>query len=197
MKGVVIFLTLTVAAWSTAKISTAFAAEPYYPYDTYEDYSKKHSPSPPPEASPKPPPPPPKPVVPPAKPRPEEPVAISEPPTFLFPPELDFGVAVGVSYDMFYLSKTFYLLRRGSWYHSRQYDGPWVAMPANKVPPELRKQKLFRIHELRNQEFAVYWKDRAHYKGKVYRPDDEHRLPTQTEEKEKETERGKEKGKDR
>ena len=32
------------------------------------------------------------------------PIVISQPPDFLYPPELGFGVAVGVPYDMFYHS---------------------------------------------------------------------------------------------
>lgn len=39
------------------------------------------------------------------------PIVISQPPDFLYPPELGFGVAVGVPYDMFYLSGGYYIYR--------------------------------------------------------------------------------------
>ena len=44
------------------------------------------------------------------------PIVIAQPPDFLYPPELGFGVAVGVPYDMFYASGVYYVFRGGGWY---------------------------------------------------------------------------------
>ena len=51
------------------------------------------------------------------------PVVIAQPPAFLYPPELRFGVAVGVPYDMFYLSGIYYVFRGGGWYQTSSYGG--------------------------------------------------------------------------
>lgn len=160
---------------------TTFAGT-YYPYQSYDQYYKEHSATPPPGQKPPAPPPPPAQVKPP--PRPEPLVSLTEPPDFLFPPELGFGVAVGVPYDLFYVGKEFYVIKGGNWYRSHSYNGPWI-LAGTSLPPELRKQKLTKIRELRSREFAKYYKDREHYKGKHYRPGDEHRLPTKKEERER------------
>jgi len=46
------------------------------------------------------------------------PIVIAQPPDFLYPPELGFGVAVGVPYDMFYLSGGYFVYRGGGWYRT-------------------------------------------------------------------------------
>ncbi|GFO56889.1 hypothetical protein GMSM_38960 [Geomonas sp. Red276] len=150
----------------------------YYPYQTYDDYYKKHSvDAPPPQ--PAPPPPAPLPETPAS--RPQQPIILREPPEFLFPPGLGFGVAVAVPYELFYLPKEYYLLTGGTWYRARSWQGPWLATPAGHLPPEIRKQSLSKIHELRNKEFKKYWKDKEHYQGKRYRPGEETRIPTRHE----------------
>ena len=149
---------------------SALAREPYYPYQSYDDYHKAHYPDPPP-SKPKEPPPPSKP--PPErefKPSAKQPLLVTQAPDFLFPPELDFGVAIGVPYDMFYLSGIYYYLQSGSWHRSPSYRGPWAVVGASQLPAKLRKYSLVRIREFRNREFAAFWKDKARYKGKVYHP---------------------------
>lgn len=158
----------------------AFAgpADVYYPYDTYDQYYKEHSVNPPPTAAK---PLPPDNPVPKPLPQAEPPVKVTEPPLFLFPPELGFGVAVAVPFDMFYLSKGYYTVKSGNWYHAPTYRGPWSVMGLSRVPPELRKPSLTKIHKLRNVEFEKYWKNKAHYEGKAFRPTDEIPAPLKTE----------------
>ena len=152
---------------------SAIAGEPYYPYQSYDEYHRKHSPDPPP-SEPAAPPEPPSPSKPPPasefKPSTRQPLLVTQAPDFLFPPELDFGVAVGVPYDMYYLSGTYYYLQGGSWHRSPSYRGPWTVVGLNQLPAKLRKYDLVRIRELRNREFATFWKNKAQYQGKVYNP---------------------------
>ena len=98
------------------------------------------------------------------------PVVISQPPDFLYPPELGFGVAVGVPYDMFYSSGVYYLYRGGGWYRTSSYGGGWIRVRHRELPPELRRYKIARIHEFRDREYRVYSRDRDHYRGRYYRP---------------------------
>jgi hypothetical protein len=150
---------LLVSAWSGS------AAPPYFPYDTIEDYYKTapEQPAPPPAQQPS--------EVPGKAPaRARGPVVITQPPEFLFPAKLGFGVAVGVPFDMMYLGDYFYYWQGGVWYRASSYRGPWTALGESQLPPELRKFTLAKIRELRNQEFNAFWKDKEHYKGKRFRP---------------------------
>ena len=104
------------------------------------------------------------------------PVVISQPPDFLYPPELGFGVAVGVPYDLFYDSGIYYLYRGGGWYRSSTYGGGWIKVRNRELPPEMRRYKIARIHQFRDRDYRVYSHDRGHYRGKFYRPGgEEHR----------------------
>jgi hypothetical protein len=97
-------------------------------------------------------------------------VVIAQPPDFLYPAELGFGVAVGVPYDMFYFSGAYFINRGGGWYRTSSYGGNWVRVRYRELPPELRRYKMGRIHEYRDREYRVYTRDRDHYQGRYYRP---------------------------
>ena len=150
------------------------ANAPYFPYDTIENYYKTQPEQPVPGQAPSQ-----QPGEPPKKapPQAHQPVPVTQAPEFLFPAKLGFGVAVGVPYDMMYISNAYYYWQFGVWYRSFSYRGPWIALGLSQLPPELRKQKLARIRELRNSEFATYWKNKDHYKGRQFRPGQEIREP--------------------
>jgi hypothetical protein len=98
------------------------------------------------------------------------PIVISQPPDFLYPPELGFGVAVGVPYDMFYASGIYYVYRGGGWYSTPTYGGSWSRMQQRQLPPELRRYRISRIHAFRDREYRGYARDRDHYRGKSFHP---------------------------
>ena len=98
------------------------------------------------------------------------PIAVAQPPEFLYPPELGFGVAVGVPYDMFYLGGVYYVFRGGGWYRTSAIGGPWVSVRPRELPPAFRRYNIGRIHEFRDREYRVYSRDRGHYRGKYFRP---------------------------
>jgi hypothetical protein len=97
------------------------------------------------------------------------PIAVSQPPEFLYPPELGFGVAVGVPYDMFYLGGVYYVFRGGGWYRTSAVGGPWVRVGPREIPPVFLRYRMGRIHEFRDREYRVYARDRGHYRGKYFR----------------------------
>ena len=99
------------------------------------------------------------------------PVVMAQPPDFLYPPELGYGVAVGVPYDMFYFNNSYYVFRGGGWYRTAYYGGDWVRMRPRELPPELRRYKLARIHAFRDREYVAYQRDRGHYRGRYFRPE--------------------------
>ena len=99
------------------------------------------------------------------------PIVIAQPPDILYPAELGFGVAVGVPYDMFYLSGVYYINRGGGWYRTSYYGGSWVKMRHRDLPPELRRYKIAKIREFRDREYRAYTRDRQHYRGRLFRPE--------------------------
>ena len=99
------------------------------------------------------------------------PIVVSQPPDFLYPPELGFGVAVGVPYDLIYLSGVYYLNRGGGWYRASYYGDGWIRVHGRDLPPELRRYRLARIHEFRDREYRMYVRDRDHYRGQHFRPE--------------------------
>ena len=103
------------------------------------------------------------------------PIVIAQPPDFLYPPELGFGVAVGVPYDMFYLSGAYYIYRGGGWYRTPSYGGNWIRVRHRELPFELRRHRIAQIHEFRDREHRVYVRDRDHYRGRYFRPGMEER----------------------
>ena len=98
------------------------------------------------------------------------PAVMSQPPDFLYPPELGFGVAVGVPYDMYYLDGVYYLYRGGGWYSCPSYGGSWIKIRHRELPPELRRYKIARIRQYRDRDYRAYSQDRAHYRGRTFRP---------------------------
>jgi len=103
------------------------------------------------------------------------PIVISQPPEFLYPSELGFGVAVGVPYDMFYLSGVYYVYRGGGWYRTSSYGGNWIRMRNWEIPTQLRRYNIGKIHQFRDREYRTYANDRGHYRGQYFRPGSEGR----------------------
>lgn len=108
-------------------------------------------------------------VVPPPAPR----IVIEEPPEFIMPDPLGFYVAVGVPYDLFLVSNSYYLCRDNVWYRAPHYRGPWVAVRHDHLPPGLRKHRFEKIREIRDHEYRVYRQDRHAYRGRWYKPEKE------------------------
>lgn len=98
-------------------------------------------------------------------------VVISQPPEFLYPRELGFGVAVGVPYNMFYVSGIYYVYRGGGWYRTSTYGGDLRSVRHRDLPRELRRHKIASIHQYRDREYRGYSRDRDNYRGRSYRPD--------------------------
>ncbi|HJV66011.1 MAG TPA: hypothetical protein VJ550_09765 [Geomonas sp.] len=96
---------------------------------------------------------------------------IDEPPEFLYPPELGFGVAVGTPYDLFYLNGAYFLHRGGNWFKAPYYGGSWTRVGKKKLPRELRANSIARIHQYRDREFRLYQADRKRYPGPNSAPD--------------------------
>jgi hypothetical protein len=117
--------------------------------------------------------PPPPAYAPPAYPPPVEYLQVEDDIHFVYPSDLGFYVAVGVPYDLFYLQNSYFLYRDGRWLRAPSSRGPWVVQRYRELPPGLRRYKLERIRDYRAREYAVYSRDREHYRGRHFRSDKE------------------------
>lgn len=103
------------------------------------------------------------------------PIVISQPPDFIYPSELGFGVAVGIPYDMFYSSGSYYVYRGGGWYRTSSYGGNWSRVGKRQLPHELRRYNINKVRAFRDREYRTFSRDRDHYKGKRFNPAGERR----------------------
>jgi hypothetical protein len=104
---------------------------------------------------------------------PVEVIRVEEDIHFVYPDALGFYVAVGVPYDLFYMQNSYFLYRDGRWLRAPSSHGPWVVQRYRELPPGLRRHKIERIREYRTREYAVYSRDRDHYRGRHFRSDKE------------------------
>jgi hypothetical protein len=100
------------------------------------------------------------------------PYAVLQPPLFLYPRELGFYVAVGVPFGLFYIDNYYYAPRGGVWYGAPHYNGPWYYVKPGHLPPGLVKHRYRDIIYQRDIEYRNYSRDRDHYHGQKYHPED-------------------------
>lgn len=106
------------------------------------------------------------------EPAPQPPVQylqVEEDINFIYPGSLGFYVAVGLPYDLFYVQNNYYLFRDGKWSRASRSQGPWVLMNRRDLPPGLRRHKIERIRQYRDEEYGIYRRDQEHYHGKHFR----------------------------
>jgi hypothetical protein len=84
------------------------------------------------------------------------PVVIEEPPEFIEPPQLGFYAAVGVPYDLFFVSNRYYLYRGNAWYAAPRYNGPWVSVRYNSLPGKLRRHSFEKVRHYRDAGYRHY-----------------------------------------
>jgi hypothetical protein len=84
------------------------------------------------------------------------PVVVYSPPTMVLMPEPQMYVAVGVPYDIFFVSGRYYYFDDGDWFWGPGYGGPWTYVKVEKLPKALRKYRMRELREFREREYRVY-----------------------------------------
>jgi hypothetical protein len=102
------------------------------------------------------------------------PVVVYSPPTMVMLPEPQMYVAVGIPYDIYFISGRYYYLHGGHWFWGPAYGGPWTYIAVNSLPPGLRKFKLQQLHEFRDREYKIYKVKGPAFRGKYFVAEDEH-----------------------
>jgi len=95
-------------------------------------------------------------------------IVVEAPPTMVFLPEPAVYVAIGVPYDIFFISGRYYYLYGGNWFWAPGYGGPWVHVVYRSLPPGLRKYKVERLRVFREREFKLSKEQGPKYKGRHF-----------------------------
>lgn len=95
-------------------------------------------------------------------------VVVTSPPTMLFLGEPGVFVAVGVPYDLFFLTGRYYYFHGNQWYWAAGYGGPWVVIQMHQLPHGLQKFKIKQLVDFRDREHKAYKSKGAGYKGKQF-----------------------------
>lgn len=89
---------------------------------------------------------------------------VDSPPLFVYVPELGYSVAVESPYDCMYYDNSYYIYDNGYWYSSSFYDGPWVVIMEERLPPLMRGHRIPDIRRFRDIEYGrhdlEYWRSR-------------------------------------
>jgi hypothetical protein len=97
---------------------------------------------------------------------PPPPVVVVERPTMLYLGEPGLFVAVGVPYDIFFVSGRYYYFHGNNWFWASGYGGPWVHVVYRGLPPGLQKYKVVKLREYREREYRVYKTQGPKWAGK-------------------------------
>jgi hypothetical protein len=96
------------------------------------------------------------------------PVVVRTRPTMVYLAEPAAYVAVGIPYDIYFVSGHYYYLHGNDWFWAQGYSGPWVYVSYNSLPPGLRKYRVERLHEFREREAKAYSGQGQAFKGKYF-----------------------------
>ena len=102
------------------------------------------------------------------------PVVVAAAPTMVLMPEPQMYVAVGVPYDIFFVSGHYYYFNAGHWFWGPQYGGPWTYVAVERLPPGLRRYKVAKLREFREREYRVYQAQGPRFRGTYFVAEERH-----------------------
>lgn len=96
------------------------------------------------------------------------PIVVHERPTMVYLAEPGMFVAVGVPYDVYFLSGRYYYFHGDNWFWASGYNGPWVHVVRKSLPPGLQKYKVVQLRDFREREYKVYKAQGPKFKGQKF-----------------------------
>jgi hypothetical protein len=96
-------------------------------------------------------------------------VYIEQAPQFIYSPDLNMYVAVGVPYDLVYTGNEYFYFYGERWYHGPYYNGPWMYAPRSIYPPVFFRYRIGEIRHFRDAEFRLHEHDRGHFHRPAFR----------------------------
>ncbi|NTW51628.1 MAG: BcpO-related WXXGXW repeat protein [Chlorobiaceae bacterium] len=92
-----------------------------------------------------------------------------------------FSVSYGSPYDIVLYNNFYYLHNNGTWYRSRNYNGPWIVIRDRALPPRIRRHRIEDIRRYRDVEYrrdqGRYDRERSGRDGRWDRRDDRRQEP--------------------
>ena len=101
-------------------------------------------------------------------PAPPPPVVVEAPPEMVFLPAPGLYVAVGIPFDVFFVTGRYYYFHGGNWFWARGYGGPWVHVVDRSLPPGLQKYRIEKLHEFRERAYKDYRAQGPKYQGRHF-----------------------------
>jgi hypothetical protein len=77
-------------------------------------------------------------------------------------------VAVGIPYDVYFLSGRYYYFHGDNWFWASGYSGPWVHVVRKNLPPGLTKYKVVQLRDFREREYKAYKTQGPKFKGQKF-----------------------------
>jgi len=96
------------------------------------------------------------------------PVVVYSPPTMVYLAEPAAYVAVGIPYDIFFVSGRYYYRHNNDWFWAQAYNGPWSYVSYRALPTGLRTYNVTRLHQFRDREYRVYRTQGPAFKGRHF-----------------------------
>ncbi|HTP42291.1 MAG TPA: hypothetical protein VML36_07690 [Nitrospiria bacterium] len=113
---------------------------------------------------------------------PPPPVEVEMAPEMIYLPEAGVYVAVGIPFDLYFVSGRYYYFHGGSWYWGRGYGGPWTHVVYRSLPPGLQRYKMEHLRQYREREYKAYKAQGPRFNGKHFvaveghRPNENHHM---------------------
>jgi hypothetical protein len=99
-----------------------------------------------------------------------EDIYFEEAPRFIYSPDLNVYVAVGVPYDLIYDGSGYFYFYGGRWYQGPYYYGPWRYAGRRSYPSFVR-YRIDNVRYYRDVEYRRFERDGSRYTGRFYRPE--------------------------
>ncbi|HET9219934.1 MAG TPA: hypothetical protein VFR18_23330 [Terriglobia bacterium] len=96
------------------------------------------------------------------------PIVVQQRPTMVYLAEPGMFVAVGVPYDVYFISGRYYYFHGDNWFWASGYGGPWVHVTRKSLPPGLQKYKVVQLRDFRDREYKVYKAQGPKFKGQKF-----------------------------
>ena len=93
------------------------------------------------------------------------PIVVYSAPTMVYLREPAIYVAVGIPYDLFFVSGRYFYVRGNTWYRGPGYGGPWTPVVYRELPRGLQKYRVDRLRQFRDHEYRTYRSARSDHRS--------------------------------
>jgi hypothetical protein len=96
------------------------------------------------------------------------PIVVRSAPTMVYLAEPGVYAAVGIPYDVYFVSGRYYYNRGNNWFWGPGYGGPWTYVEYRALPRGIGQYRVARLHEFREREYKVYRTRGPNFHGRYF-----------------------------